>query len=93
MPKKVIDRKQVSLGGTTGTVVDAKVVFKKALEGQAVYLILAQNHPSGNIHPSIQDIELTKKLVEAGKILSIRILDHLIIGEKSYYSFADEGRI
>ncbi len=90
---KVIDRKQVSLGGTTGTVVDAKVIFRKAIEGQAVYLILAHNHPSGNIQPSIQDINLTKKLVEAGNILSIKILDHLIIGEKSYYSFADEGRI
>ncbi len=90
---KVIDRKQVSLGGTTGTVVDAKVLFKKAIEGQAVYLVLAHNHPSGNIHPSHQDLELTKKLVEAGKLLSIKILDHLIIGEKSYYSFADEGRI
>jgi len=87
---KVINRIQVS---TTGTVVDAKVLFKKAIEGQAVYLVLAHNHPSGNIQPSHQDLALTKKLVEAGNILSIKILDHLIIGEKSYYSFADEGRI
>lgn len=90
---KVIDRKQVSLGGTTGTVVDAKVVFKKAIEGQAIYLVLAHNHPSGNLFPSPQDLSLTKKLVEAGKLLSIRILDHLIIGDKGYYSFADEGQM
>lgn len=90
---KVLDRKMVSLGGTTGTVVDTKVVFKKAIDGQAVYLVLAHNHPSGNIFPSPQDLELTKKLVEAGKILSIKILDHLIIGDKGYYSFADEGKL
>ena len=90
---KVIDRKKVSMGGTTGTVVDAKVVFKKAVEGGAVYLILAHNHPSGNLAPSPQDLEITRKLVEAGKILSIRILDHLIIGDKGYYSFADENNI
>lgn len=90
---KVIDRRQVSLGGTTGTVVDVKVVFKKAIEGNAIYLVLAHNHPSGNLHPSPQDLTLTQQLVEAGKILSIKILDHLIIGDKGYYSFADEGRI
>jgi len=90
---KVIDRRQVSLGGTTGTVVDAKVVFKKAIEGNAVYLVLAHNHPSGNLSPSPQDLALTKKLVEAGKILTIKVLDHLIIGDKGYYSFADEGQI
>lgn len=90
---KVIDRKQVSLGGTTGTVVDAKVVFKKAIEGNAVYLVLAHNHPSGNLFPSPQDLALTKKLVEAGKLLTIKVLDHLIIGDKGYYSFADEGQI
>jgi len=90
---KIIGRQQVSLGGTTGTVVDAKVVFKKAIEGQAVYLILVHNHPSGNVFPSPQDIELTKKLVAAGNILSIKILDHLIIGDNRYYSFADEGKL
>ncbi|MEM1123665.1 MAG: DNA repair protein RadC, partial [Bacteroidota bacterium] len=65
---KVIDRRQVSLGGTTGTVVDTRVVFKKAIEGNAVYLVLVHNHPSGSLRPSPQDLILTKKLVEAGKI-------------------------
>ena len=90
---KVIDRKKVSMGGTTGTVVDAKVVFKTAIESNAIYLILAHNHPSGSLFPSPQDIDITKKLIEAGNILSIKILDHLIIGDKGYYSFADEGRL
>ncbi|MEM1124932.1 MAG: DNA repair protein RadC [Bacteroidota bacterium] len=87
---RVVGRQRVSLGGTTGTVVDVKVVFKKAIEGQAVYLVLAHNHPSGNLCPSPQDLQLTKQLVAAGKIMTIGVLDHLIIGDRGYYSFKDE---
>lgn len=88
---RVIGRKQVSMGGTTGTVVDAKVVFKKAIEGQAVSIILSHNHPSGSLYPSQADLHLTQKLKSAGKVLDIKVLDHLIISERGYYSFADEG--
>lgn len=90
---KIIGRQKVSMGGTTGTVVDAKVVFKKAIEGNAVYLILVHNHPSGNITPSRQDFAVTHQLVAAGKVLNVHILDHLIIGNNAYYSFADEGAL
>lgn len=91
---RVLGREQISIGGTTGTVVDAKVLFKRALGQEKVTsIILSHNHPSGNLMPSTADIELTKKLKAAGKILDIDVLDHLIIAEQGYYSFADEGRI
>jgi DNA repair protein RadC len=83
----------VSVGGVSGTVVDPKVVFKKAIELQASSIILVHNHPSGNTRPSESDIKITKKMVKAGENLDINILDHLIIGANSYYSFADEGQI
>ena len=83
----------ISIGGVAGTVVDAKIIFKKAIEEQSSSIILAHNHPSGNLSPSQQDISLTKKLVAAGKTLDINILDHLIISESGYYSFLDEGQI
>jgi len=88
---RVMNREQISIGGTSGTVVDAKVIFRKALEGQASALILAHNHPSGNLRPSQADIDITKKLQTGGQSLDISILDHLIISETGYYSFADEG--
>ncbi|NJK83309.1 MAG: DNA repair protein RadC [Saprospiraceae bacterium] len=87
----VLQREQISLGGTAGTVVDAKIVFKKAIQGQASSIILVHNHPSGNLTPSQADIGITKKLKVAGEMLDIAVLDHLIIAEKGYYSFADEG--
>jgi len=90
---RVLGFYNVSKGGQTGTVVDAKVVFAAALKCKANYLILAHNHPSGNIQPSVQDIALTKKLVAGGKLLDIPVLDHLIITPYSYFSFADEGKI
>ncbi len=91
---RVLSREQISSGGTTGTVVDAKILFKRALGHEKVTsVILSHNHPSGNLMPSTSDIELTKKLKSAGKLLDIDVLDHLIIGERGYYSFADEGRI
>ena len=87
----VLDRIQLSQGGTSGTVVDAKMVFRAALEGQASGIILVHNHPSGSLRPSQHDIDLTKKLRDAGKTLDISVLDHLIIANRGYYSFADEG--
>ena len=89
----VITRFQVSKGGITGTVVDPRVIFKKAVEVMASGIILCHNHPSGNRQPSDADISLTKKLKEAGKLLDIQVLDHLIIAGEEYYSFADEGRM
>lgn len=88
---KVLDHVRVSQGGTAGTVVDAKVVFLRALEGEASSIILCHNHPSGTLSPSQPDKDLTKKLVQAGKTIDIMVLDHLIVTEKGYYSFADEG--
>jgi DNA repair protein RadC len=88
---KVIAHTIVSQGGTAGTVVDSKMVFQFALKTHADGLILAHNHPSGNTRPSSSDISLTKKLVGAGKLLDIRVLDHLIITSEEYFSFQDEG--
>lgn len=88
---KVVEKKNISIGGITGTLVDTRLVFKKAIEAGAVAMILSHNHPSGNLKPSMQDKSLTVKLVEAGKLLDIKVLDHLIITQQGYYSFADEG--
>jgi DNA repair protein RadC len=83
----------VSKGGVSGTVVDAKIVFSAALKAMACGIILAHNHPSGNIYPSQADLDLTSKLKRAGKALDIVVLDHLILTTGNYYSFADEGKI
>lgn len=88
---KVIDRFQLSKGGITGTLVDVRLALKKALELGAVSIILAHNHPSGALNPSNADKQLTQKLKTGGESLDIKILDHLIVTEKSYFSFADEG--
>ena len=88
---KVITKNQLSKGGMTGTVVDVRIIFKSALESGAVGIILCHNHPSGNLKPSEADIEITKKVKTAGKSLDINVLDHLIITQNGYYSFADEG--
>jgi DNA repair protein RadC len=90
---KVIDTKLVGRGGVSSTVVDSKVIFSFALESLASGIILAHNHPSGNLKPSNSDIRLTKKLVDAGKIMEVPILDHIIVGDNDYFSFADEGLI
>jgi len=87
----VIGRANISRGGTAGTVVDAKIIFKKALEIQASGLILSHNHPSGSLQPSQADISVTRKLKEGGTYLDISILDHLIVSEKGFCSLADEG--
>ena len=83
----------VSEGGITGTVADPRVILKKALEENAVSLILCHNHPSGNLKPSIADQELTLKIKEAAKFLDIKVMDHIIVSEEGYFSFADEGMI
>lgn len=88
---KVIHKAQLSKGGMTGTVVDTRIVFKIALEYNAISLILTHNHPSGKMLASESDKEITRKLKLAGKQLDISVLDHIIITESSYYSFADEG--
>ena len=88
---KVINRMQLSKGGITGTLVDVRLALKMALELGATSIILCHNHPSGNLNPSSADKQLTQKLKAAGENLDIKILDHLIVTEKSYFSFADEG--
>lgn len=88
---KVIDQLLLSKGGITGTLVDVRLALKKAIEVGATSIILAHNHPSGNLNPSAADKQLTQKLKTAGESLDIKVLDHIIVTEKSYYSFADEG--
>lgn len=88
---KVIQQVQLSKGGITGTLVDVRLAFKNALELGATAIILCHNHPSGNLSPSAADKQLTQKLKTASESLDIKILDHLIVTEKSYFSFADEG--
>lgn len=88
---KVILKKQLGKGGFTGTLVDVRMVCKNALENNATGMILCHNHPSGKRKPSQSDINLTKKITEAGKILDIKVLDHIIVAHDSYFSFADEG--
>ena len=86
---KIIYKSQVSKGGITSTLVDTRLVFKKAMELSAVGILLAHNHPSGTLKPSESDKKLTQKIKTAGETLDIKILDHLIITEKAYFSFAD----
>ncbi|MFV8337468.1 RadC family protein [Flavobacterium sp. RSP29] len=88
---KVISKSQLSKGGITGTLVDVRLVFKTALEMGATGLILCHNHPSGTLIPSDADKQITKKLKLAGDSLEIKVLDHLIVTEKNYFSFVDEG--
>lgn len=90
---KVIKKKRVSEGGVSGTVADPKIIFKLALEEMASGVIVAHNHPSGNLTPSQSDIDLTKKLKEAGKVMEIQLLDHVIVAGNKYMSFTDEGMI
>jgi DNA repair protein RadC len=88
---KVTGKVSISEGGIAGTVADPKRIFKVAIDHNASYIILAHNHPSGNLQPSEEDIKLTKKIKQAGELLDIKVLDHIITGENNYYSFADEG--
>jgi DNA repair protein RadC len=88
---KVLGSRLISSGGIAGTVADPKLIFAVALQGLASGIILAHNHPSGNLNPSQADIDLTKKLKEAGRFLELPVLDHIIVTSEKYYSFADEG--
>ncbi len=88
---KVIQKQQLSKGGITGTLVDVRLVLKNALEFGAVGIILAHNHPSGTLKPSEADKQITQKLKKAGESLDIKVLDHLIVTEKAYFSFADDN--
>lgn len=90
---KVIDISNISSGGITGTIVDIRLIFKQALLNSSTGIIVAHNHPSGNEKPSKSDIDLTKKIKEAGLSMDINLLDHIIISNNKYYSFADEGMI
>jgi len=83
----------ISEGGITGTVADPRIILKMALQHNAVSMILAHNHPSGNLKPSKTDLDLTKKLIGAARYFDIKILDHIIVGETGYFSFADRGLI
>jgi DNA repair protein RadC len=88
---KVINRMKLSQGGISGTVTDVRIVMKKAIEYLASGIIVCHNHPSGNLSPSDSDTRITQKIKEAGNIMDIQLLDHLVISEKDYYSFADNG--
>ena len=90
---KVLEKIQVSSGGITGTVADVRMIFNHAIKSQATSMVLSHNHPSGNLTPSQHDLDLTKKIRQAGDTLDVKVLDHLIIGENNYYSFADEGML
>ena len=90
---KIQLKTQMSKGGITGTIVDIRLVFKKAIELSATGIILCHNHPSGALKPSASDLSLTKKIKNGGEVLDIKVLDHLIITEKDYFSFADENMI
>lgn len=90
---RVVKKQQISSGGVAGTVADPKIIFKLALAELASGLILAHNHPSGSLYASQSDITLTKKIKEAGNLLEIQLLDHIIVAGKRYFSFADEGML
>jgi DNA repair protein RadC len=90
---RVIRKKRISEGGVSGTIADPKIIFKLALEELASGFIVAHNHPSGNLTASQSDIDLTRKLKEAGKFLEIQLLDHLIFCGQKYFSFADQGML
>lgn len=81
----------ISKGGITGTVADPRIILKKALEEDAVNIVLCHNHPSGSLNPSRQDEELTYKIKEAARYFDIQVLDHIIVSDMGYFSFADEG--
>lgn len=88
---RVLGMIDISLGGTAGTVADPKVIFAAAIKSNACGIILAHNHPSGNLNPSQADIDLTKKLKSGGQLLDIGVLDHIILTSEGFYSFTDEG--
>lgn len=90
---KVINRMKLSQGGVSGTVTDVRLIMKKAVEYLASGIIVCHNHPSGNLNPSESDTNITRKIKDSGNIMDIQLLDHLIITDKDYYSFADNGSL
>ena len=88
---KIIGKQLIGRGGISQTTADVKIVFKKSIDKQASAIILAHNHPSGNIKPSESDIQLTRKIKKGSELLDIQVLDHLIIGDGNYFSFNDSG--
>lgn len=90
---RVLGRFKVSQGGLSGTVIDTRIILKKALDNLASSIIVCHNHPSGNNQPSDADVKITEKLKKAAEMLEIKLLDHVIVADKSYFSFADEGLI
>jgi DNA repair protein RadC len=88
---KVVHKAQISKGGMAATIVDVRIVFKIALENNAMSIILVHNHPSGKLMASEPDIQITKKIKLAGQHLEVKVFDHIIITDKGYYSFNDEG--
>ncbi|MEZ4848224.1 MAG: DNA repair protein RadC [Bacteroidia bacterium] len=88
---EIIAEEQLFTGGVSATIIDPRIVFRKAVQYLASSIILAHNHPSGNLQPSNADKDITAKLRDAGKLLDINVLDHLIISYRGYFSFADEG--
>ena len=90
---KILGYYLISVGGNNGTVVDNKMVFQPAINLHSSGIVIAHNHPSGNLNPSSADIHLTKKIVDAGKALEIPILDHIILTVNSHYSFANNGNL
>jgi DNA repair protein RadC len=90
---RIIGRMRLSQGGISGTVTDVRLVMKKAIESLASGIIVCHNHPSGNLNPSESDTKITNRIKEAGEMMDIQLLDHIIISGKDYYSFADNGLI
>jgi len=90
---KIMKKVKISDGGVSGTVADPKRIFRAALDNMASAIILCHNHPSGNITPSNADVKLTTKIVKGGEYFDIAVLDHIIIGDEKFYSFADDGRM
>lgn len=89
----VLDYKILFQGGMNAMFVDTKVIFQMALEKKATQIVLCHNHPSGNLNPSSQDVHLTEKIVSAGRLLDIKVVDHIIVSDEGYFSFADNGKI
>ncbi|NLA24481.1 MAG: DNA repair protein RadC [Bacteroidales bacterium] len=90
---QVIDTFKLSMGGTSGTIIDVKLIMKRALDNLAHGIIVAHNHPSGNLSPSSSDTKITRKISDAAKFFDIILLDHIIVANHTYYSYADEGRM
>lgn len=88
---RVLAMHTIAMGGIDSTIADVRVILKKALEEQATYIVLSHNHPSGNLRPSQKDRELTQKIKEAALLIDVWVIDHIIVSDEGYYSFADDG--